>query len=180
MKKYLVAALAAASFATPAFAQDGAGNFTGGHIEVIGGFDLTSADGDGEKGVLYGVSGGYDFGSPAGAIFGVEAEVTDATTDDCDLGACTDAERDLYVGGRVGTVVGGSALVYVKAGYTNARAVFEDATTEIGTNLDGVRAGLGVESNIGGPVLVKLEYRYSNYEADVSRHQAVMGIGIRF
>jgi len=26
----------------------------------------------------------------------------------------------------------------------------------------------------------KVEYRYSNYEADVTRHQALMGVGVKF
>ena len=40
------------------------------------------------------------------------------------------AGRDLYVGGRVGVVVGGNTLLYAKAGYTNARVRvdYEDGT----------------------------------------------------
>ena len=207
MRKFIVAAAAATVFAAPAYAQDAAASFTGGHIEVIGGLDHVGADGEADMGALYGISGGFDFGG-SGTVFGIEAEAADSTTDQCDVDlTCVKTGRDLYVGGRIGAVVMENALVYAKAGYTNARLVLErdapgtaDDFSE-GTNLDGVRVGVGVESNAGRNLVVKLEYRYSNYknldfsddfdfedlesedfgtDIDLDRHQIMAGIGFRF
>lgn len=194
-KFYVGAALATALLASPAYAQTDAGRFGGGHIEVIGGIDFARAEVDEEedeeggstssKGGLYGIAGGFDFASGTGLVFGVEGEISESTTDFCEAGLCIDASRDLYVGGRVGTVVQDTALLYLKGGYTRARieltASGDEDTEELdSTNLDGLRVGAGVEWNTGSPILVKVEYRYSNYESDFSRHQGLIGLGIRF
>ena len=180
MRIYVAAALAAAAVASPAFAQDQAANFQGGHVEVIGGVDHVSTDGESGSGALYGIAGGFDF-QRNNVVFGIEAEAAESTTEDCSAGVCVDASRDLYVGGRVGGVVSDVVLVYVKAGYTNARALFDEGTPfEDSTTLDGIRGGVGVEWATGTPLSVRIEYRYSNYEADTSRHQGVLGLGLRF
>lgn len=171
MRMFYAAALVAAVSAAPAFAQDAAPAFNGGHIEAIGGYDSISGGGDSESGVAFGIAGGYDFRS-GGAVFGIEAEATESTIED----AGVEAGRDLYVGGRVGGVVGGNGLLYVKAGYTNARASFGGT----GVNFDGLRAGAGVEWLVGRNVSLRAEYRYSNYEQDLSRNQGVVGLGFRF
>ncbi|HWK35066.1 outer membrane protein, partial [Sphingomonas sp.] len=82
------------------------------------------------------------------------------------------------------------ALVYAKAGYTNARieARYDVGTTSIRdhANLDGYRLGAGIEYKLSPNVYVKGEYRYSNYsdlkgyDVDVDRNQLVGGVGIRF
>ena len=184
MRNFGAALLLAATFATPAFAQDAAGNFSGGHVEIVGGVDNISADGESETGFMYGVGGGFDF-QTGGAVFGVEGEAALSTTNQCDPVAnlCLEAGRDLYIGGRGGFLVHRNVLAYVKAGYTNARAVVEDSTTGdniLSRNLDGIRGGAGLEYNGGGAFTVRLEYRYSNYESDFSRHQGVLGVGFRF
>jgi outer membrane immunogenic protein len=91
-------------------------------------------------------------------------------------------------------------MVYAKGGYTNAKynILASDGTTDTNSdfNLDGWRAGAGVEVAVTNNVFVKAEYRYSNYtdgevEApngvesddfgiDVDRHQGVVGVGLRF
>jgi outer membrane immunogenic protein len=183
MRKLGAALLFAATFATPAFAQDRAGNFSGVHFEVVTGVDHISADDESETGFMYGVAGGFDF-QAGGAVFGVEAEAADSTTNQCDaaIDLCIETGRDLYVGGRGGFLVHRNVLAYAKAGYTNARAVLEDTTgTHLDSrNLDGIRAGAGLEYNGGGNFTVRFEYRYSNYESDFSRHQGVLGLGLRF
>ena len=194
MRTLITAALLSAAAATPALAQDTSlPVFTGGHVEAITGVDRTRANGSGKTGVAYGVAGGYDFQTANGALFGIEGEFSDASTRDCVRGVvlttdrlCAKAKRDLYAGGRAGFVAG-STLIYGKVGYTNFRvgASYEDGTT--GTvndfsnsrNLDGVRVGGGLEKNLGN-FSVKAEYRYSNYEDGVSRHQGIVGAGIRF
>lgn len=194
MRTLFAAALLAATAATPALAQsDPATPFTGAHIEGIAGVDRVRSNGSGDTGVTYGIAGGYDLQAPSGTLFGIEGEVADASTDDCVRGVvlasdrlCAEAKRDLYAGGRVGFVTG-STLVYGKVGYTNLRVggSYEDGTASTAAdftnnrNLDGVRVGAGLEKNLGR-FSVKAEYRYSNYEDGVSRHQGVVGAGVRF
>jgi outer membrane immunogenic protein len=181
---YAAAVLAAAS-AMPAFAQDAASApaFSGGHVELVGGYDRLNADGEGASGATIGIAGGYDFRNNGGAVFGIEAEASESTTDDCaNFGGtiCAEAGRDLYLGGRVGGVIAESVLLYAKAGYSNARVALETAGGSAGTNLDGIRGGVGLEWSTGTPLVVRAEYRYTNYESDFSRHQAVLGLGMRF
>jgi outer membrane immunogenic protein len=194
MRKFAIAAtLLAGTIATPALAQD-TNNLGGFRIEGLVGYDRPSIEDENADGIAYGVGAGYDFQS-GNAVFGVEAEAMDSNADERVAGALLPGDelrvragRDLYVGGRVGVGVGGNSLIYAKAGYTNARVRvdYEDGTagtaadfTERG-NLDGIRAGAGAQIGLGSNAYLKTEYRYSNYEAGVDRHQVVGGIGFRF
>jgi outer membrane immunogenic protein len=193
-KLIVVASLAAASIAAPAFAQDTGGRapFTGFRVEGLAGWDRVQAQGGHKDGVAYGVGAGFDF-QAGRAVVGIEGEAADASTRDCVNATvtagdrlCADAGRDLYVGGRVGALVGPATLIYAKAGYTNAR--FRLNYTEptglnnfrLHENLDGVRVGAGIEQAVGRNAFVKAEYRYSNYEKGFERHQVVAGFGFRF
>ena len=192
MRKILFAALAATAAATPAFAQDGA-PFTGFRVEGLVGYDNLKGDGGHRDGVAYGAGVGYDF-QLGGAVLGIEGEAMDSSAKGCETGfitatdrICANAKRDLYVGGRVGAAVTPNTLLYAKAGYTNARigATYTDSATPANntsgaTNLDGVRVGAGVEQKLGANLYAKAEYRYSNYEQGLSRHQVLGGIGFRF
>ena len=190
MRSIVVAALLAASAAAPALAQDRA-PFTGARIEGLAGWDRVQNNGH-DDGVHYGVGAGYDFQTSMGVVAGIEGEVSDSSTKQC-AGAqsvaspelCAKAARDLYVGGRVGKVIGDKTLLYAKAGYTNARAKLtsDNGTTRTtlgSTDLDGVRVGAGVEYAVAPNAFVKTEYRYSNYEQGFTRHQVVAGFGMRF
>jgi outer membrane immunogenic protein len=183
MRKTILAALAgtAALAATPAFAQDGAAqNFNGPHIEAIAGYDSVNGGGDSTDGILYGIAGGYDF-RINNMVLGIEAEAAESTAGDCAGGVCVDASRDLYIGGRIGAVVSPNVLVYGKVGYTNARVQVTSGNVTDGTNLDGIRAGAGVEWQFrNSPISIRAEYRYSNYEAGLDRHQGVVGLAYRF
>ena len=192
MRKYIVvASLAATALATPALAQERA-PFTGVRVEGIAGWDRLQAQGGHDHGVVYGVGAGFDF-QAGRAVLGIEGEASDSSTKECVGGTvvvndhlCANAGRDLYVGGRVGAVVGASTLLYAKAGYTNARVGLNYTTpTGVGNsnaheNLDGVRVGAGVEQAVSRNAYVKAEYRYSNYEQGFDRHQVVAGFGFRF
>jgi len=195
MRSFALAAVLAASAATgiaaPAFAQDAAAPFTGPRVEGLIGWDRLQNDGGHKDGVQYGVGVGYDM-QMGGAVVGAEAEFGDSSTKTC-VGAetiaspelCAKGGRDIYVGGRVGTVVGGSTLVYGKAGYVNGRVKLteDDGSGDVtlaGRNLDGVRVGAGVEHAVGPNSFVKAEYRYSNYADGLSRNQVVGGFGFRF
>lgn len=187
MRKYLIAALMAGSFATPALAQD-ASPFTGLRVEGIVGYDvLKSGDSDDDnvdtsgddgdesiEGVNYGVGVGYDF-DLGGLVAGIEAEYSDSsgeqeadeTLDGINFTSSVETGRDIYVGGRVGFRAAPSTLLYVKGGYTNTsiEANYETASDrfEFDTNADGWRLGAGIEQLFGPNAYGKLEYRYSNY-----------------
>lgn len=178
MRKIILSALAgtAALAAGPAFAQD-AQPFNGGHVEAITGYDHVSG---GEDGILYGIGAGYDFRT-GNVVLGIEGEVLESTTGDCAGAVCVDASRDFYIGGRVGGVVNNNLLIYGKVGYSNARIEVTNGNVEDSTNLDGIRAGAGLEWLIpGSPLSLRAEYRYTNYEAGVERHQGTLGLAFRF
>jgi outer membrane immunogenic protein len=197
MRKLLIlsaaaAATAAAGFAAPAMAQE-RGDFTGVRVEGLVGWDRAQVPNDHADGIAYGVGLGYDF-QMGGAVLGIEGEAGDSSAKKCVTGVaaagdrpCADAGRDLYVGGRVGAAVGAGTLLYAKAGYTNARfdTNYNANLAGVGNvstrrDLDGVRVGGGIEHKLGSNAYVKAEYRYSNYQDNVDRHQVVAGFGFRF
>jgi outer membrane immunogenic protein len=195
MRKYIVAAaVVAGTFAgAPAMAQDRA-PFTGVKVEGLLGYDRLKVPGDHANGVFYGGAVGYDARVGGSMILGVEGEASGSTADECATGVnnandrlCAKLGRDLYVGGRVGAVVGTSTLIYAKAGYTNARLrlTYTDGLTgtgnfDLGQNKDGFRVGGGVEQAVGTNAYVKAEYRYSSYSGSFDKHQVVAGVGFRF
>lgn len=183
MKKIItlgVAAAAMAAIATPASAA-----VSGGRIEAVVGYDNISFDLGGgvdasTSGVMYGVGVGYDFAVGETVGLGIDLEASDSTSD---FEAGTDrvaAGRDLYAGVRLTTAVSEKANLYFKAGYTNARLKVETAGLTDAANGDGVRAGAGVQFLVGKSMYIGGEYRYSNYEADITRHQGVATLGFRF
>lgn len=180
MRKIILSALiGSAAIATPAFAQGNDTPFHGGHVEAITGYDHISGAG-GQDGILYGVGGGYDYRS-GNAVFGIEGEVLESTTGDCVGNLCVDASRDFYIGGRIGAVVAPRVLVYGKLGYSNARVDVTQNNVGDHTNLDGIRAGAGIEWQFrNSPLSMRAEYRYTNYESGVERHQGTLGLAFRF
>jgi len=197
--RFLIASalLASAAIATPALAQDNTApegkEFQGIKVLALGGIDDVVNSGSDKAGAVFGGTIGYDHQSGK-AVFGVEAEANGSTTKDC-LGSvvvagdtlCAKAGRDFYAGARVGYVLGENVLLYVKGGYTNARVnlTYDDGKTgagnfKTGENLDGWRAGVGMEFNAGKNIVLRTEYRYSNYEQDFTRHQGVIGVGLKF
>lgn len=201
MRKLILATAAAAATlsALPAAAQTAA-PFTGPRIEALAGWDNlqdgSDGDSEGRDGFVYGGAIGYDV-QLGGLVAGAEAELTDSTTRARSYNALAagdrfqvEAGRDIYVGGRLGYVISPQAMIYGKAGYTNARieARYDDPTLSIRdhANLDGFRVGAGLEYNITPSAYVKGEYRYSHYgeiedyDIDADRHQLLAGVGIRF
>ncbi len=229
MKKNIILILASASvaaIAVPAAAQDNS-PFTGPRIEGTVGYDISKAGSDVDNdlndeddqsidGLIYGVAAGYDFAVGDRVTLGLEAELTDSSAstevndgdlEDLGFGANLETGRDIYLGARVGYVANNNLLLYAKGGYTNARydLLADDGTTEIETDLDldGWRAGAGVEYALSNNLFVRTEYRYSNYsegefdfedndffnddtgesgrfDADLDRHQVMVGVGVRF
>ena len=193
MRKYIVAALFAATAAAPAFAQDTAvANMGGFRLEGLVGYETTDVEEEGADGLIYGVGIGYDVQSGS-TVFGVEAEAMESElrqcVDDVEVSGdrlCASGGRDLYVGGRAGAVIGANSLVYAKAGYTNARLNVSYSTGVVGAgvsasdDLDGVRVGGGVQFGLGTNLYAKAEYRYSNYEQGFDKHQGLVGLGFKF
>lgn len=181
----LAAVASAALAATPALAAAP----TGPRVEGIVGYDavrvdLSDAGIDGkfkDEGVLYGVGVGYDFGLSNGVSLGADLEATDSNTKESNIAGTLKTGRDLYAGGRVSFPLGADGSnVYLKGGYTNARFKASDGTISASENLDGYRLGAGAQFAVSGKAYVGGEYRYSNYEQDVERHQLALTVGTRF
>jgi outer membrane immunogenic protein len=180
---------AAALAATPAAAQAVAGAPAGGRVEVVAGYDkvkidlnvLGVNDSIKDSGVVYGIGAGYDVPLNPTVSVGADVEATKSTAKE-DLGFGTElkAGRDLYAGGRVSVAVSPNTNLYAKAGYTNLRLKGEVAGVNDSTNLDGYRLGAGAQVGLIGNAYLGGEYRYSDYESDVSRHQLVATLGTRF
>ena len=200
--KIAVAALGALALTGPALAAD----FAGPRVEADIGwdhprakidFDDLSAHGH-DDGVVYGGEAGYDFRLGhlvVGALAGIDgSSIKDCSTSDVGR-SCLKAGRDWAVGGRVGAVLTPRTLVYAKGEYVNVRlkSAFDDAVDtaeDFSSHRDrgGYRLGAGLEFALAPHVYVKGEYRYTNYRkdeteigsADLSRHQIVGGVGVRF
>jgi outer membrane immunogenic protein len=179
MRILAITALALATVATPAFAQE-EHDFNAGHIKIIGGLDSVDDGVSDDNGGVYGVAAGYDFDLGA-FVGGIEGEATLAATKACITTACVEAGRDLYGGVRIGVKVGGASMLYVKGGYTNAQVNGTLSGAVITREeFDGVRVGIGAQTVVGRNLYFNIEYRYSNYEQDVERSQAVIGVGFSF
>ena len=187
MKTYLyaLASVAVLAVATPASAE-------GFRAEIHGGWDHARAGGEGDSGIVYGLGAGYDFTIAPKVELGLDLSADLSTMEECEASvvlpgdrACLDAGRDLAAAVRLGYKVSPRGTVYALAGYTNARFRFDyttpaGVTTRDGRNLDGFRLGAGYQHGFGEKAYGKVEYRYSNYETDVSRHQVLLGVGLNF
>jgi outer membrane immunogenic protein len=195
MRIYLIAgALAAGVLAAPAFAAPAA-PFAGGHVEILAGYDKPNYANN-PDGLLYGLGAGYDFRLGEKVRLGIEIEATDSTAQTClsNLAVagdrlCLKSDRDLYIGGRIGTMIGPRTLLYAKAGYSNYRVgvtydpgpAGSPGTVSGGSgDSDGVRFGAGAEFALSPSTFIKAEYRFSSYEAGLNKHQALIGLGFRF
>ncbi|GLR46921.1 outer membrane protein [Sphingomonas astaxanthinifaciens] len=178
----LTAVATAALAATPALAQAPQGP----RVEALVGYDAVRVDvGAGDKfkdeGVLYGVGAGYDFALSNGASLGVDVEASDSTAKESNIAGTLKAERDLYAGARVSFPIDAKGSnVYLKGGYTNARFSATDGLVKDSVNEDGYRLGAGAQFALTGKAYVGGEYRYSNYEDGIERHQLAATLGTRF
>ena len=187
MKTFLIAAapIAILLAAAPAQAE-------GFRAEIHTGWDNVSADGESESGITYGIGLGYDVAVADKLELGLDLSADLANTDGCvtsavvaNDSACVDARRDLAAALRVGYKVTDQSTVYALAGYSNARfrasyTTPAGVTTRESGNFDGFRLGAGYQHGFGERVYGKVEYRYSNYENDLSRHQVLLGVGVNF
>ncbi|MBY8823216.1 outer membrane protein [Sphingomonas colocasiae] len=186
MKSMIIAtAVLAALAAAPAAHAEGL------RAELRTGYDNVSAAGESSDGVAYGFAIGYDGNVGDKSFLGFEAGYDDSTTRECVRNVavagdrtCIGAGRDLSVIARAGYRLTEKSSLYLLTGYTNARvlASYRSGTTRTksGDNLDGFRVGAGYQLGISDKIYGKVEYRYSNYEADFSRHQGMVGLGVKF
>lgn len=178
MKKFAIAAASAALFVAPAAANAQA------FVQAEAGLDNVSIDGEDNTGFGYGVSAGYDLPLSGGLFVGVQGTFADSDTKECDAGVCLEAGRDVAAVARLGTAIGEKSKLYVFGGYANARAEvnyrFNGGVYTERTDLDGVRLGAGYQYDLNDKFFVKAEYRYSNYELDVSRNAGVVALGAKF
>ena len=175
---FATAASAASLIATPAFAQAAP---VGPRVEAVVGYEKVKALGESDGGALFGVGAGYDFAVAPSVSIGIDAEATGSTqkVGDEDI-ASVEAARDLYAGARMSVAVSPSANLYVKGGYTNARFKASNGVDSFSENFDGYRLGAGGQLAVSGKAYVGGEYRYSNYEDGLKRHQLALTVGTRF
>jgi len=170
MKTVILAAVAAAAVAAPAFAQDAA-PFTGPRAGVTIGYDSVKGFKDGAS---YGVSAGYDVALTPSITFGPEVTLGDSTAD----AAGVEVSRDLAASVRLGYVLTPQVLAFGKVGYASTR--FEASNSNNGVALEGVRFGGGLEYAVTGNAYISAEYQRTEYENNGSRDAGVVGIGFRF
>lgn len=186
----LTAVSVLAATATPAAAQTLAAP-VGPRVEALVGYDALRVDlndfGIDEKlkdnDLFYGVGAGYDFAVTPSVAAGVDVELTGsnnkANFSDAEENAEIRTGRDAYVGGRVTLPVSTAANLYVKGGYTNLKVKGEANGVDDSFNLDGYRLGAGGQFGVGRGAYVGGEYRFSDYEDDVTRHQFAVTLGTR-
>ncbi len=182
--KPVLAALLAVSFASPVLAND----LSGFRIEGILGWDSVKVEDLGSKaGFAFGIGAGYDFAVGPTVSLGIDGEWMDSTSDlevtDGTDSAKLSAQADMYIGARITGKVADNVTVFGKVGYANANFKLSSnvpAFDTLSENLDGFRLGVGAQYLFGGGLYAGAEYRYTNYEAGVTRNQIVGNIGFRF
>lgn len=162
MIKTLISAVAAASLlATPAVAQTNA-NFVGPRVELNAGVDDVRNAKDWND-VTYGAAVGGDVGLGDRVTLGAEAAASNVFNND---------GREFGAGLRLGYALTPNVLAYGRAGYSTVDLRHE--------NLDGLNIGGGLNFALTHNVYTNLEYRYTDFEHNVGRHGARVGVGIRF
>lgn len=173
MKTKMIALVAALGFAGAAQAAE----IQGPWVEARAGWDRSAPN----SGLLYGAAIGYDFGVADKTFLGLQAGISGSTMEECAFGVCAKTGRDLELLARLGGAVAEKTVIHAMAGYANSRVSASGAGIVVAQNLNGFRAGVGVEQQFGGKAYGKLEYRYTTYESGGgSRHQISASLGVRF
>jgi len=202
MKHAILAAIALAATATPAFAQD-AQPFEGPFIGASAGWNRAEAAGRTEGGqpldgevardsVVIGAFAGYDHKVLDRVVLGAEASFSIAL-DDSSAGRSAgnqitlDERYSFDLTARAGYLVTDDVLIYARGGYANSRVRTEiEQAGSIATrsdNRDGWLVGGGAEYAISPNIRARVEYRYSDFGSDgrnSERHQTLVGISYKF
>lgn len=163
---------------------------------VAGGLRIEAfvgADTDGfERGVVYGGRVGYDVPIASSMMLGLDAELSDVSTDQEFAGSPIVLEDgpDYYAGGRITVRLARWLSLVGGVGYTRARqgAFFlidpHQPQGPVGgeaTYRDGYRITLGAQLNVSRRMFLGTEYRYSDYDDPAFRRgQWVGSVGFRF
>lgn len=155
MRKVIIslAAIAAATAATPALANEA-------RVEARGGIVFGNGDSEG----VAGVAAGYDFDLGSTAFVGAEVSGDKILEDNT---------RVVFgFTGRVGAKVGGNTRLYADAGYSTKPCSFCE---------NSVHAGVGAEFGLSNKLYGKVAYRHFFVDSGVSDYDAVFaGVGFRF
>lgn len=153
MKKFVLAAVAAVAFASPAMANEA-------RVEVRGG--LIAIEDTSET--IYGAAAGYDIDMGPVAFVGVEV-----SADKIDL---TGTKTAFGFTGRIGGRSDSGLRAYATGGYT----------TEACDGCEGQwHAGVGVQQSFAGMFYGKVEYRrYFETDNAFAGNAGVVGLGVRF
>lgn len=202
MKHAILAAIALAATATPAFAQD-AQPFEGPFIGASAGWNRAEAAGRTEGGqpldgevardsVVIGAFAGYDHKVVDRVVLGAEAGFSIAL-DDSSAGRSAgnqitlDERYSFDLTARAGYLVTDDVLIYARGGYANSRVRTEiEQAGSIATrsdNRDGWLVGGGAEYAISPNIRARVEYRYSDFGSDgrnSERHQTLVGVSYKF
>lgn len=202
MKHPILAAIALAATATPAFAQD-AQPFEGPFIGASAGWNRAEAAGRTEGGqpldgevardsVVIGAFAGYDHKVLDRVVLGAEAGFSIAL-DDSSAGRSAgnqitlDERYSFDLTARAGYLVTDDVLIYARGGYANSRVRTEiEQAGSIATrsdNRDGWLVGGGAEYAISPNIRARVEYRYSDFGSDgrnSERHQTLVGVSYKF
>lgn len=200
MKNIIVGGIVAAAFATPALAQEA--KTTEFYVGGIAGYDnvrISDGTDSGSKGgVVYGGLAGVTAHVGEVTVLGLEAELTGSTIEDSETSffvpgdkVSLNAGRDISVSAIIGYAMPAGTLVYVKGGYTNARATlsYDDgagSSVAESDNLEGYRIGAGAQIAVQPNLKLRAEYRFSDYGdykyqtfntgLSAKRHQVVVGL----
>jgi outer membrane immunogenic protein len=165
MKSFFLV-LAALFAATPAVAAPNS-NFTGPRIDVTAGLDDLNRFRDST--INYGANAGVDL--PLGDRLTVGAEVNANNVFD---------RKDLGAAVRLGVAASDNLLLYGTAGYASLRPLRDVRSPNDFRTLEGLRVGGGAEIASGRGLYSKIEYRYSDFQRNAGRHEALVGLGLRF
>lgn len=192
MRIVLLASFTAASLCAAASAQ--AQNAGGARAEITAGFEVDSdwSSSDGTGGARIGGAVGYDLPVSKHWIVGIEAGVGQTLETEGTWGPYPFtqgvsrirgkrlAEFDLSV--RAGARVAPKTLLFGKIGMVDRRWKSElidlPGDTMDRSEDSALRAGIGIEQDLGGRSYIKSEYRYT--DSFSGRHQLLAGLGVRF
>jgi outer membrane immunogenic protein len=161
MFKTLITAIAATALTTTPVAAQTNANFTGPRVEAqIGVRDLNVTDVD----FAYGGSLGYDYALNDRITIGGEVNT---------LNTFDNEGRELGAAVRVGYAINPIVLGYARVGYTNL-------DVNHSKNLDGITLGGGVNFALPHNMYAGLEYRYTDYQRNVSSNGGLLNVGLRF
>jgi outer membrane immunogenic protein len=147
------------------------------NVEILGG--LVGFDGIGGEGLFGTVSLGYDRVLAPGWVGGVftDYDFGGAETDLSIVGInllSLDQTYTWSIGARLGFLANAGTLVYGTVGYTQTELELSIVGLSLAETYSGYFVGAGVETFLNSRWTAKLEYRYSEYDAE----NPLSGLGV--